>query len=63
VFDVNILIFVSLVRSLLWNWNKGRRVDRIRMFWCVWFGVRGEGNLGFIYCVVLLPFGVGDRMR
>lgn len=62
-FDVNVLILVSLVRIVLCNWNKGRRVDRIRMFGCVWFGVRGEGNLGFIYCVVLLDFGVGDRMR
>lgn len=62
-FDVNVLILVSLVSGLLWNWNKGRRVDRIRMFGCVWFRVRGEGNLGFIYCVVLLDFGVGDRMR
>ena len=62
-FDVNVLILVSLVRSLPWNWNKGRRVDRIRMCGCVWFGVRGEGNLGFIYCEVLLGFGVGGRMR
>jgi len=60
---VNVLIPVSLVSNLLWNWNKGRRVDRISMFRCVWFGVRGGGNLGFIYCVVLLGFGVGDGMR
>ena len=62
-FDMNVLILVSLVSNLLGNWNKGRRVDRIRMFGCVWFGIRGEGNLGFIYCVVLFDFGVGDSLR
>lgn len=62
-FDVDVLVLVSLVRNLLGNWNEGRRVDRIRRFGCVWFRIRSEGKLGFIYCVVLLDFGVGDRMR
>lgn len=62
-FDVDVFILVSLVRMILRNWDKGRRVDCIRRCGRVWLRVRGEGTLGFIYCVVLLDFGVGDSMR